>query len=78
MTSNEESRVLTWLVKRASVTPERAAALYSRIRIVMWIVLVVLFVFLFSFAGSGGAAITIVGVAYFVIGATSGLLLAHG
>ena len=76
MTPNEEIRVLTWLLRRASMTSERVQALFTRIRVGMWIALVVLFVVLFGFAQSGHVAITIVGFAYFAIGA-SGLLLAY-
>ena len=77
MTTNEETRVLQWLRKRASVAPERAESLSARIRIAMWIALVVFFVFLFGFASSGGTTITIVGFIAFAVGTISGFLLAY-
>src|SRR5262245_55672126 len=77
MTTTEKLRVLAWLKRRVALTPGRAEVISSRIRVIMWFVLVVLFVFLFSFAPSGGSAITVMGFAFFIAGTISGFLLAY-
>jgi len=77
MTPIEEARVLAWLIKRIKVSPDRAETLASRVRVGLWLVLVVLFMFLFSSVRYGGLSTFVIGLALVVVGLIAGVLLAY-
>ena len=77
MTVNEEARILAWLKKGVSIAPDRAESVSTRIRVGLWIALVVFFVILFGSASSGASTVTIVGFVSFAVGVTSGVLLTY-
>ena len=77
MTPDEETRVLAWLIKRIKLSPERAETIASRVRVGLWLALVVLFMFLFSSLRSSGMTIVVVGLVFSVVGLITGLLLAY-
>jgi hypothetical protein len=74
MTPIEEARFLTAVLKSVDVPPQRGETFIRRLRIGIWLVLVVAFTFLFQIARDGGVVICVVAFVALILGVVSAAL----